>query len=121
MVKDEAPGGLRGGRGAPTLPEGVNVGVYGGFSNLLLADGGGGRTAWRDWMGVQLAGRQRSSECPQHSPQTHQWPSTQFCKKRHSNVVFVYALFHRGKRSEVIFFNLRVEPGSLKQLQGVAE
>lgn len=63
------------------------------LTGLLLADAGGGRPPRRDWMGVQLAGGPRSSECPQHSAEAHRWPSAQLCKKRHPGV---------GKRSEVI-------------------
>lgn len=76
------------------------AGIYEGFSNRLLADVGGGWTARRDWMGVELAGRQRSSECPQHSPETHQWPSTQLCKHHHRESGF-HVLFHmkKGHRS----------------------
>lgn len=44
------------------------------------ADAGGGRAARRHRLGVRLARRQRSAECPQHAAEAHQQPHTQLCK-----------------------------------------
>lgn len=49
---------------------------------MPFADVGGGRTARCYWMGVELAGRQRSTKCPKHSTETQQWPRTQLGKKQ---------------------------------------
>lgn len=44
-------------------------------------------------MGVELAGKQRSTKCPKHSTETHQWPGAQLCKIHHMKFCYtVYVL-----------------------------
>lgn len=52
----------------------------------VFADVGGGQSTGYDGLGVELAGRQRSAECPKHPPKAHQWTGAQLCKKQHTKM-----------------------------------
>lgn len=55
------------------------------FLVFLHVDVGGGRTARRHWLGVGLAGRQRSAKCPKHSTEAHQRPRAQLGNDNNNN------------------------------------